>query len=43
LFNGENKKSGATISYYINRSDDASDKKVEKSTKNKRSETKPKK
>ena len=32
LFNGENKKSGAMISYYINRSDIASEKKVENST-----------
>jgi hypothetical protein len=43
LFNGENKKSGAMISYYINRSDDASDKKVEKSTKNKKKRNKTKK
>jgi len=43
LFNGENKKSGAMISYYINRSDNASDKKVEKSTKNKKKRNKTKK
>ena len=43
LFNGENKKSGAMISYYINRSYNVSDKKVEKSTKNKKKRNKTKK
>ena len=43
LFNGENKKSGAMISYYINKSNAASDKKGEKSTKNKKKRNKTKK
>ena len=43
LYNGENKKSGAMISYYLNSTDIAIEKKVEKITKNKKRRNKTKK
>ena len=43
LFNGENKKSGAMLSYYINRSDATEEKKVESNTKTKKKRKRTKK
>jgi len=43
LFNGENKKSGAMISYYINRSDATEEKKGESNTKTKKKRKRTKK
>ena len=43
LFNGENKKSGAMLSYYINRSDATKEKKVESNTKTKKKRKRTKK